>query len=222
MGYRLQEGVTYCRLNDVIIVLDLKKDRYRALLGPAVQALDDLADQTGSRMPDAYGIDMLVRHGVLNFDPERTDVRPCSSEPASIALHGSRSPGPRQVFSILATIFYVRLLLRRHKVHHVLSRLAHANSSSQTNRKSGKRPPLAVLVARFAAVESCMQRTGNCLSRSIALARYLGRSGYESKLIFGVAINPFRAHCWVEHGDFALNDEPDHIRSFTPIRVSNL
>jgi len=37
--------------------------------------------------------------------------------------------------------------------------------------------------------------------------------------VFGVKLNPFSAHCWVQAGDIVLNDAIDHVTIHTPILV---
>lgn len=56
-----------------------------------------------------------------------------------------------------------------------------------------------------------------CLSRSLALAHALIDRQVRPELVIGVRLNPFGAHCWVQHGQRLLNESPDQARLFTPI-----
>jgi hypothetical protein len=56
-----------------------------------------------------------------------------------------------------------------------------------------------------------------CLYDSLALARFLSYYGQYPTCVIGVQTSPFGAHCWVQEGAFVFNDEPEHVRRFTPI-----
>jgi hypothetical protein len=56
-----------------------------------------------------------------------------------------------------------------------------------------------------------------CLVRSFVLLRFLQRSGLDATWVFGVTTWPFRAHCWLQIGDTALDDNADRIVEYEPI-----
>jgi hypothetical protein len=56
-----------------------------------------------------------------------------------------------------------------------------------------------------------------CLYDSIALTRFLSYYKQFPNCVIGVQTGPFGAHCWVQEGDFVLNDQPEYVRRFTPI-----
>lgn len=49
--------------------------------------------------------------------------------------------------------------------------------------------------------------------------RWLTAEGDGATLVFGVKLDPFAAHCWVERGDVLLNDRPERVERFAPIRT---
>ena len=57
-----------------------------------------------------------------------------------------------------------------------------------------------------------------CIAASMALMAALAARGANPTLVLGVKLDPFQAHCWVELAGTVLNDAPDHVRPFTPIR----
>lgn len=67
---------------------------------------------------------------------------------------------------------------------------------------------------------------GNCLSRSLVLARLLERHGIPYALRIGVRKNgaALDAHAWLEHGGLPINDSPDVGQRFWPFEgdVANL
>lgn len=59
----------------------------------------------------------------------------------------------------------------------------------------------------------------HCLPRSVWAAHCLLDRGILPDLIFGVRLNPFSAHCWVQCGETVMNDRLDDVRNYTPILV---
>jgi hypothetical protein len=57
----------------------------------------------------------------------------------------------------------------------------------------------------------------NCLADSLALSRFLSRRNVASAMVFGVKLDPFAAHCWLQQDDVILNDAADAVATFTPI-----
>lgn len=56
-----------------------------------------------------------------------------------------------------------------------------------------------------------------CRFRSLCLVRYLTLSGINPNWVFGVRLDPFGAHCWVEHNGQILNEAPDTVREYRRI-----
>jgi hypothetical protein len=62
-----------------------------------------------------------------------------------------------------------------------------------------------------------------CWTRSIALARLLGREGEETRLRIGVCRgeHPFAAHAWLEWNGRVLNDDRGVYRQFTALEAAH-
>lgn len=71
---------------------------------------------------------------------------------------------------------------------------------------------------RFLAARRLLPWSANCLTDAIALLRWLGPRD-DLHLIFGAKLDPFEAHCWVQHGPLLISDRLDHIAPFKPVRV---
>ena len=72
--------------------------------------------------------------------------------------------------------------------------------------------------ARFIAARRLVPHARSCLTESLALLQWLGRPP-GAALVFGVKLEPFGAHCWAQFGELLLNDRPDAIAQFRPVRV---
>jgi hypothetical protein len=60
----------------------------------------------------------------------------------------------------------------------------------------------------------------SCLLDSLALARWLSAGGHPCRIIFGVTVTPFAAHCWIQDDQAILNDHYDRVSRFTRIFAS--
>ena len=58
---------------------------------------------------------------------------------------------------------------------------------------------------------------GLCVFRSHLLISHLNALGHGARWVFGVRTWPFRAHCWLQIGDVALDDEAERLAAYHPI-----
>ncbi len=58
---------------------------------------------------------------------------------------------------------------------------------------------------------------GVCLFRSEMLRTYLRCLGHDATWVFAVRTWPFSAHCWLQVGDVALDDEAERLAAYHPI-----
>ncbi|WP_370584620.1 lasso peptide biosynthesis B2 protein [Novosphingobium sp. KA1] len=75
------------------------------------------------------------------------------------------------------------------------------------------------IVAAFQSMRLLLDPTDRCLPLSFAMAFEMKRSGCRCNVIFGITLEPFRAHCWTQFEDRVLNDRLDHVLDFKPILV---
>ncbi|WP_258078244.1 lasso peptide biosynthesis B2 protein [Xanthomonas arboricola] len=114
-----------------------------------------------------------------------------------------------------------RLALKRNPLGRVLGSLSAAAQGRGMQQRS-----LAELEQRLTDAASVFRRARvwvpvemRCLLDSVALARFLRRRQLDAQVVFGVALDPFSAHCWVQTGDLVLNDTVGNVHAHTPIRV---
>jgi hypothetical protein len=74
-------------------------------------------------------------------------------------------------------------------------------------------------IAVFRRVAPWLPLDGACLFRSGFLLGYLESLGHRVDWVFGVRTWPFRAHCWLQAGDVALDDEAERLIAYHPIMV---
>jgi hypothetical protein len=91
-------------------------------------------------------------------------------------------------------------------------------NSFETDRRQCHGLDPVANATRFITARRLVPYAPNCLTDSLALVRWLGRSG--ASLVFGVKLEPFSAHCWVQLDELLLNDRGDTVAQFQPVRVA--
>ena len=216
-GYRLRTGLSFCRIDNRTLFLDLQADRYFGLGAPLDTAFQALLD-TGAADPP---LAILVERGLIIPCPEGGRPSPCPA-----ASRGPILPPPSQPPARPSLLAIARALVAR--VHWTL-RVRYcplvANIDRLAQRKvapASKRDPAPATIARLAEAHRraglILSARDQCLPTSMALMAALAARGANPTLVLGVKLDPFQAHCWVELAGTVLNDAPDHVRPFTPIR----
>ncbi|MFM6089398.1 MAG: lasso peptide biosynthesis B2 protein [Dolichospermum sp.] len=57
-----------------------------------------------------------------------------------------------------------------------------------------------------------------CKERALVTFALCQQYGYNVSLFLGVQLFPFSGHCWVQHDDIILSDEPERCKIFMPVR----
>lgn len=221
--YALHDDLSFCRIGDRLVFLDIGKDQYFCLPRDMEQALsaypegqensdlrisrlltkDILADQAASKAGTHPGIEAAARSAMEVPNPQR----------------GVR---PTELLEIFAIVLHTRLQLRMSSLKKVLQGIA---LHGRDHAAQGV-PPSARVERHLSDAASIYRRARlyvpvdmRCLLDSIAMVRFLHRRDLEAHIVFGVALDPFSAHCWVQAGDLVLNDTVGNVIAHTPIRV---
>jgi Transglutaminase-like superfamily len=224
MLYRLRAGVSYCPVDGSLIFLDLGEDRYFRLSHRLEKMF--LAYLCSDGQPEVDVSD-LVRQNIL---VQAVDAEPASYAsviaPPSLSAIEHKSPAPRldalTLLEVLATVCSTQLQLRTRRLNRIIAKViayrqhmaAHipfAPNGAQTER-------LMESAGAFRHARRYVPIETSCLLDSLALVAFLARRRLSADLIFGVTHNPFAAHCWVQAGDWVLNDTVGNVAAHTPIR----
>ena len=197
--------------------LDTVRDRYFCLSASSERAFLALIDPKRTEVNDDE-IAQLVRHHVV--EPLSGDARPRPCPPAPIA-ETSLLDAPPSPLDLLALVLAgvelarVSLTLRRRGFDALLAGVRRAKQGMMEDAPQARTAArVATAFARTSYFSSAQDR---CLVRSIAVARRLLALDCRPDLILGVKLQPFRAHCWVQHQGRLVNDRIDVVRAFTPI-----
>lgn len=218
MGLVLAQGVSFVRLGERAIFLDLRSDRYFGLSARSEAAFLRLMEPDSSVDADTEILDGLVRDGILEQTTRPGSIMPFkpASPPATNLLDGERLPvGAWRQARAAWALKRSQHELKTRPLYDLVGQLSacrpeHDWSSNIT--EDARR-----ICWAFEAAGLVVTPLRNCLSRSLALAGTLRAGGHACELVIGVAINPFQAHAWVQAGDTLLNDRLERVRQFTPI-----
>lgn len=215
-GYRLRDGLSFCRLGERSLFLDLHADRYFGL-SPAIDgAFGKLIDGAG-RGPDEDAA--LMRAQLVVPSAEDELPRPCDfPAPVEMASRLASAPPSRAlILAVLARRAFWTFRLR----HRPLAANLGALSRRKRSLVAKSIGPMAVarLVEAYQRASLLVSSHDQCLATSMSLMSDLLSLGIRADLALGVKLNPFQAHCWVQLDGTVVSDELDAVRPFTPIHV---
>lgn len=211
MILRLPPHLGLCEVDGRLLLLDLHKDRYFQLDEGSAGAIKRWR---GGESIEPEALALLVKKGLLC--PGDASA-PASTVPASPRLSlldqdSSRSSGAAL---LLPEVGRWLLLVRRE-----LARgLDHAVAMLERRRGVDGGAHVGLHAERFRRARRLIPFAPNCLTDSLALSAFLARRRVAHQLVFGVKLDPFAAHCWLQCDDLVLNDAVDRVASFVPIKA---
>lgn len=124
-------------------------------------------------------------------------------------------PGIRDALTVALLLRRVRSAIAKRPIGDILHDLS--QDAAKLQRGTGE-VDVVRDAARFIAARRLVPHPANCLTDSLALVQWLGRP-QGALLVFGVKLEPFGAHCWVQLRDLLLNDRLETVERFRPVRV---
>lgn len=194
------------------VFMDIAEDRYFRL-GPDQERafLASLKKLEGRFDPITHGL-------VRGSGPEEWEIEPVPiPPPPKSSLPVGRALGNPNLFEVIAAaklLLAVGRALRSRSIADILGSVVRP----KFNESRAARDPIARAIA-FRSARRLVPLRGNCLADSLALMRWLTAKGDGGTLVFGVKLDPFAAHCWVQCQDVLLNDRPERVERFAPIRI---
>lgn len=220
--YTLRNDLTFCRIGERLVFLDVGNDRYfRLPQAPEHSLLAYLAHDPVSDLE----INDLVERGLLVERSQATagpqlPVIPVARSAMEMPVP-ARQPKLFEKLEVLALVLSTRLALKCKPLGRVLGSLSAGAQGRGTQQRSvaGLEQRLTDAASVFRHSRVWVPVEMRCLLDSVALAKFLRRRQLDAQLVFGVALDPFSAHCWVQAGDLVLNDTVGNVHAHTPIRV---
>ncbi|WP_114952215.1 lasso peptide biosynthesis B2 protein [Sphingosinicella terrae] len=218
MTVTLREGLSYGFCCGRVVFLDISTDRYFCLAGEWRDLFLRLS----------RGENLQERQAELGRLADLGLVRIASTaspfpEPATIAPPGldladaaATRPSLRDLAAALAAEVVTILELRLRRIHLILERIERRDAAAPAEASDDRYRQIACAFERTSLIFPAADR---CLVRAFALMRLCRWRGLRPKLVFGVRLDPFTAHCWVQSGHAVLVGGFEQARQFAPVRV---
>ncbi len=222
MAYRLRENVHFCIADDRTVFLDVLADRYFCLPFHCDMAFQALlhGEEIGGAAREA--LSPLTHAGILLPD--------ISAPPLQVTTAGIRpalDARPRidrpPTFSGIIQAIICQLLasrrLKRKSLADIIAGIRIEQARSSAEPPAGIEQAISELVSAFSATAVFFRTADLCLARALAFSMACHRRRITPTIVFGVQLNPFRAHCWVQREDRIILDDLGQAPLFTPIMV---
>lgn len=214
MAYRLPNHLGVCEIGARTLMLDLRRDRYLQLDARAARAFTRWRNALQTGLTDEAATAELVGRGWLLPVPAGPDPgAPVRRIPPRSVL-GELPHVPVTMTGlrdVVAALWRCRARLRRRGLEAAVEEVRRARPHD------GDRSSLTFHLAAFRAARRLVPIAPNCLTDSLALSAFLAARGLKANLVFGVKLDPFAAHCWLQDEEAILNDAADSVTDFTPI-----
>lgn len=222
MHWLINQDLSCCDIDGRLVFLDLALDRYFTLTAPLESVMRSyLSSGTLSRRQreDLEGKAGIVIARALGLHPSI----PGLPSPTVSAIESSPAAGcrPAVLPEVAATIWWARRQLRRRPLKAVIEGIAIHRDAKAPPRAHASMTiePLQDAATQFMRVRRYVPVDPCCLLDSLALLRFLSRRRLHARIVFGVNLVPFAAHCWVQAGGIVLNETLSDAAAHTPIRI---
>ncbi len=225
--YLLPPHVHFCRRGDAFVFLDLKQDDYTLVNGEAATALRAQlsmhAATTPIRMSDG-SLRELLEGGLLTTN--RSAGKRLALTQAELATEQLLEPGAVSGVRVTLTDFRrffgacttAAVRLRWGRLENTIAAVARrkARHSSQQLLDVARARELTAI---FYKLRTFFPFNYLCLFDSLALIEFLARYRIFPTWVFGVKLEPWAAHCWIQEGSLAFNEGVEEAAGYTPIMV---
>ena len=215
---RLHPHVSYGMVAGRPIFLDVSRDRYLALDSAAEAAFGRARQPLHPPAREHADTTRLLATKLFTLADE---WRPMAPAQVQIPERQLSPEGPARIrFLDLPEIWLLLWRARRALASGALEPVL-AQLRGQRLKITAPASPAdtAALASRFQMARALIPIRPSCLQDSIALGTWLARRGACPDIVFGVKLDPFAAHCWVQTDGEILNDAPDTVSPFAPVLV---
>lgn len=198
------------------MLLDLEADRYLMLRGAEAGALEALGrdDRNASIAP---GTDRLAARGLIATGPGPSIGPVSAPAPVRSALELGGPSARAGAFEIARYRLEVSLRLRLRGLGETIARWRSVKSGSALGNPALDFGYAGAAARGYASARVQLPWRRLCVPDSLALARFLWRRGVPAEVYFGVRLDPFAAHAWVQLGDMILSDNVNVVADYTPV-----
>lgn len=220
--YYLPPHVYLCRRGDAFVFLDLKSDDYTLVNGRAAATLWASIEGADDPTEETDALAELLRAGLLTTDHlAGKDALPTFVDVATDCLVDneilpSTQASVRHVWNFLVAYTTATIRLRCTRLENTVGRVQ-ARKQQRGSTKQMNPSAVRELTAIFQKVRLLFPRDHVCLYDSLALIEFLAKYGIYPDWVFGIKLEPWAAHCWVQQGKFLFNESADEAVTYSPV-----
>lgn len=233
--YFLSKHAFMCVTRDYAVFLDVRKDKYSALpvdealavkgavMGWPCAILPQEPSLPDTRTRSERVLQNLLSEGLITNDASGgKDANPVQNEQATSDFESLMKCPSRVTFSkatrFITAWMHITFALRTLSLEHSIERVRRRKAADGQSRAHLQLDALRPLVASYRALQPRFFSSANaCLRNSLTLIEYLSLHSIYPTWVFGVRMDPWAAHSWVQSGPVVLNDRVEHVRTFTTI-----
>jgi hypothetical protein len=211
------------------VFLNLNLDEYILVNGHAAEALLALSsppDDTRSPPPaDAAraALAPLITGGLLTIDATQgkplrithpAQPHEClldSDEAANVAITAN------DVLNFYIACSMAAFALRFTHLSKIVARIERAKSRHQAHLEEPDLQKSKYLCAKFQKMRYFFPKDYVCLYDSLALIEFLARYQVFPTWVFGIKLEPWGAHCWIQADEYTFNETVEEAVRYTPI-----
>jgi hypothetical protein len=223
----LPHHVYCCRHGDAFVFLDLEQDEYTLIMEAAAATLCELAEDADSTAPASRRLESLqelIQAGLLTTNPKagRKFTATLGALAIQPLLDSAATPRPAaklsHVFNFVIACTTAAARLRWSRIQNTVSAVAR-RKARHAFHQSMDLDQARQLAAIFHRLRSLFPADYLCLFDSLALLEFLARYDVFPDWVFGVKLEPWAAHCWIQHQQFAFDATVEETADYTPIMV---
>lgn len=221
MHFTLPDGVSYCDAGGRLVFLDIKRDRYVALAADAEASFRRAVADESLTAEESRTLEDLVSNGLLQRSAGGSRSAPCAAPACAerSLMDGNRSASPTRVAHALWRLLHARITCGLRPLERTIGNLAQRKAALSARRIPSSLEVVEEVAAAFSRTALLVTPLDRCLPRSVAVAHMLLDLGIKPDLVIAVRLQPFSAHCWVQHGATLINETSDRTRTYTAILV---
>lgn len=223
--YFLPRHVYFCCRGTSLVFLDLKQDDYTLVDGDAANAIRAVSSTTQSEestLDLSSTLKDLREGGLLTTDPvDSRSILPTRIQVAMEALVDvEASPlvrvNAQHIIRFAAACICAAIRLRWSHIEQTV-RSVEKQKSQAAPWETSHLEKARELTAVFLKLRSLFPKNYRCLYDSLALIKFLGWYQIYPTWVFGVRLEPWAAHCWIQEGPFVFNEGVEEAASYTPV-----
>lgn len=232
-----------CETGGYGVFLDLKNDKYTAVAPEDLRTIRATVEgwtasptaitQPAAQKPenatsasqDGDVIQTLLKEGLLTADASngKPATLPLLEQPTTSLWEFPRpwpQFGRRDLWNFISAWAATTVRLRALPIRYVVNRWRKAEIQQRRQSASFEINKARLLTAiHFVLQPAFYSAKDACLRNSLTMLDFLAKYDVYPQCVFGVKMEPFAAHAWIQHGPVVLTDPIEHVKTFTPIMV---